>query len=132
MGAWGMKSFENDEASDWLIDFEGSKEIKQLEKTISQIIRDGARPDVPECAIAIAAAELVAALKGSPAEDLPDSANEWAKSQDRSRLNGLLDNAIMAVSKIKNGSELQESWKMSGALDGWLESVNDLEKRLSS
>lgn len=132
MGAWGMKSFENDEASDWLYGLENAEGIKLLKQTLMQVVGNGASLDVPDCSNALAAAEVVAALKGSPASDLPETAAKWAKANSSAPLDGLVDNAIMAVTKVKNGSELHESWKISGALDGWLASVNDLEQRLVS
>jgi hypothetical protein len=75
MGTWGVGGFQNDEAADWAVEFRGA----DLETGLT-LIRDalnfdgsgtegiGALADM----VAVAAAEMVAAINGHPASPLPD------------------------------------------------------------
>lgn len=53
MGAWGIKSFENDDASDWLYDLEESDDPSVIQKALQL---DMAYLEAPECCNALASA----------------------------------------------------------------------------
>lgn len=130
MGAWGTGSFENDDASDWLSDFIESRSNQQLEVTLSKITSNGeAYLEAPDCCNAIAAAEVVAAMKGKPNPAMPDEAKAAIKS-DAAAGSRLAPLALKAVARIKTESELQDLWSESEDSDGWQQSVAELESRL--
>ena len=64
MGAWGHGSFENDTALDWLADFEGEGADTVL-VAIADIANADAEEDidVDRACVALAATEIIAALK---------------------------------------------------------------------
>ena len=74
MGAWGSGSFENDDASAWIADFCADPDKDLIldafwaitEMNTSQYL------EAPDCSIGLAAAEIIAALKGAPHPDMPD------------------------------------------------------------
>lgn len=76
MGIWGSDSFENDDALDWIADFCDAPAMELLSKALSRVAEKdffdclAAR----ECRIAIAAAEVVAALRGAPNPNFPGEA----------------------------------------------------------
>jgi hypothetical protein len=68
VSTWGSDSFENDGALDWIADFcdAPAKELvlNALARVAEMDFFDS--PSAPECSVGIAAAEVVAALKGEP------------------------------------------------------------------
>lgn len=131
MGAWGHGSFENDDASDWVYELEESGN-EAIDQALSSVA-DGA-PDYieePDAAMALAAAETVAALRGRPAADLPDEVRQWVKGKpapDDARV----AKAKSAVAAILNESEMKELWHETDDYSAWEDSVRDLQSRLTS
>lgn len=68
MGAWGSGSFENDDALDWLTDFCDDPDKGLIADALTTVAEmdDSEYLEAPDCCVAIAAAEIVAALKGAP------------------------------------------------------------------
>ena len=132
MGAWGSGSFENDDASDWIADFcdEPDKElISDALSTVAEMDADEYL-EAPECSVGIAAAEVVAALKGAANPDLPDDAKECVaklKIKAEPRMSSL---ALKAVERIRTDSELKELWDESESSNEWYTAIDNLAARL--
>lgn len=141
MGAWEVENFGNDDAMDFVADVEtgGKKSILTAIKTAA----DAAEyPEAPECCIALAAIEYIAAAKGNPSADFPEEAEEWLSKNKLLpfTLGGLFgigakeiditSLSLSAIEKIKTRSELKELWEESGEFEKWLTIVQDLEKRI--
>src|ERR1041385_5873668 len=97
MGAWGPGSFENDWALDWAGDLCEADDDSLIASTLAKVVSHGGtkrspaslldrlrgkrvRVDYLEAGLsshALAAAEVIAARLGKPAERLPDSLGEW-------------------------------------------------------
>jgi hypothetical protein len=120
MGAWGHNTFENDAALDWVIGLADNQELAFLRDSLE----DGIDEDV------LAAAEVIAALRGRPGEGLPEDVTEWVSLHPFEVPDDLLAAARDAVTKVRNDSELQELWEESTWLESWHESVDDLLRRL--
>jgi Domain of unknown function (DUF4259) len=136
MGAWGVKSFENDDALDWMGGLETTEDASLLQSTLELTAnRDLGDDDLDgsEPAEAIAAAEVVAALKGSPAEDLPEEITDWVKkySIPKSLQTDLAQLALKALGRIRAGSELKELWEETEYADEWHNEIMALEARLA-
>lgn len=132
MGAWGADSFENDDALDWLADFcDDPEEGFVLAALKSCAEADaGAYLESPECCAAVAAAELVAALKGSGDADLPEDVSACLADSNIKPEPYLVETALKALARIKSGSELKELWDDSEQAGEWQEAMSDLESRL--
>ena len=78
MGTWGMGTFEDDDALDWLHDLE-EQGLPILERALSMQLPEYL--SAPDGQVLLAAAEVVAAMKGSPADDLPDAIDDWLRGQ---------------------------------------------------
>lgn len=134
MGTWGMTTFENDDASDWLYDLEADEDGSILARALQPVNQIGdAYLEAPECCNALAAAEIIAALAGRPMQDLPENAQQWVdahRSIDPKPL--LAPAAIKAVARIRQTSELRELWDEAPELPAWLASIDDLHRRLSA
>ncbi|MBX3375863.1 MAG: DUF4259 domain-containing protein [Phycisphaeraceae bacterium] len=133
MGAWGTGSFENDDASDWVyaLEDEGVGSIRDALEVITT-----AQPEdyleVFDCSVAIAAAEVVAAMMGQPAKDLPEEVTGWLRTKPRVPPD-LASLAREAVTRIANESELKDVWDEALPEDAaaWASGVKELLQRLS-
>ena len=69
MGAWGIGTFENDDAGDWVDRLEESEGLTLLTETLAPAADPSGYLEAPTCTEALAAAEVVAALAGRPAPE---------------------------------------------------------------
>jgi uncharacterized protein DUF4259 len=132
MGVWGPGSFENDDAGDWVVDLCEQDSFKLIDQAIEAVV--DADPDdevdAPECCCALAAAEVVAALAGSPARDIPEDLTNWLADHPGKVSRKLLRRTLSAIGRIKKNSELKELWDEANSTDKWLQAVAGLESRL--
>jgi hypothetical protein len=70
--------------------------------------------EAPAASQAIAAAEVVAALAGKPAPNLPPEVGEWVACNKLPN-RGLIEVAKRVVSRVLENSELKELWAEGGA-----------------
>lgn len=144
MGAWETGNFGNDDAMDFAGDVtdNGKQEILKAIQKISNAAQTK-YIEAPDCSIALAAIEFIAAAKGNAAEDFPEEAAAWLSENEilPFKSKGILGFgaketdiaaiSLQAIERIKNKSELLELWQESGEADIWLAVVNDLKKRIS-
>ncbi len=130
MGAWDLGSFDNDEALDWIYELETWEEIDLLQEAFDTVIaQKGKMPEASDCSIALAAAEVVAALQGNPCEDLPEEVEEWIA--DKSEPDAALVNLCReAIDIILAESELKELWRETEDYNAWVEGVLELRGRV--
>jgi len=131
MGANGAKNFENDDASDWVYDLTESDGPGLLTEAFATVEKlDFA--DAPDCCIALAAAEVVAAAKGKPSSDLPDEIRTWLENQDHlDKFKKLDKRAAKVAKKVQAKSELRDQWEESDNWHNWQMAVEGLLKRLA-
>jgi hypothetical protein len=132
MGAWGSGSFENDDASDWLGDFCDDPDKELISGALSTVAEmdAGEYLEAPDCSVGIAAAEVVAALKGAPNPDMPDDAKECVSGLRVKADPGMVSLALRAVERIRTDSELKELWEESENPAEWYAAIGNLEVRL--
>jgi Domain of unknown function (DUF4259) len=132
MGAWGMGSFENDDAADWVYEFEGSgaSAVASALEQVSALAPDEYL-EAPEASVALAAAEIIAAVRDGDLSNLSESARE-ALTKHKTSFAGsaLSDSARTAVERILAQSELRELWEEGEGGGGWLEAMAKLLARL--
>lgn len=131
MGAWGLGPFENDDALDFVADLETTAGTGHLVTILSAIADDlGIYVNASECSSAIAAAEVVAALLGHPNPEQPEEVTRCAAQQAGAN-EGLAREALRAVERVRERSELRELWEAEVGYPHWKESVADLIARLT-
>jgi hypothetical protein len=130
MGAWGAGSFDNDDAGDWVWELAETEDTSILEDAFSRVTDADAYSEAHDCSIAIAAAEVVAALRQRPASNLPDEVATFVARIDAPSSAGLVSSALRALERIKTKSELQELWDESDRGAEWHQAVAELEGRL--
>ncbi|MBS2028501.1 MAG: DUF4259 domain-containing protein [Deltaproteobacteria bacterium] len=130
MGAWSASSFENDDAADWIYELEEADDLEILETTLESAAENDDYLEAPEGSMAIAAAEVVAALLGKPAPELPDEVTAFVARMKAPPNRGLAELALKAVERVKTRSELQELWDEGENAKAWHALLADLSKRL--
>jgi len=131
MGAWGAGSFENDDAMDWVIGLaEGSGDAVLRDALTPLATTDDRYLEAPDCSIAVAAAEAVAAARGHANVSLPDEVVGWVRKKPE--VTGeLVALARSAVDRIAAKSELRDLWEESDSAEAWRAAMTDLRARLA-
>ncbi|MEZ5939274.1 MAG: DUF4259 domain-containing protein [Hyphomonadaceae bacterium] len=130
MGAWSHRSFDNDDALDFIeeVEADGEPAVANAFEVVNHLGADDYL-EAPDASVAVAAAELVAAALGKPLAGLPDEARALVpKIRTQKTLRGP---ALKAVTRVLEDSELLGLWKESKDFEPWRESVSDLIGRLS-
>ena len=130
MSIWGVGIFENDDALDWIYDLADSGSLSRVSAALELITRNkDDTPELSDCRIALAGAEIIAAMHGDPYSDLPEEAEEWIgdKILENENLRAKAEEAVMIISRK---SELREKMEQSSYFDKWHSIINDLQKRL--
>jgi hypothetical protein len=134
MGASGTGSFENDDALNWVDAFCASPDIGAVRTALEAVVGPvpGKSLTTVECGAAIAAAEVVAALRGSPSADLPEELAGWiAENRGRVRVTkALIRSARRALKRISSDSDMNESWVDEPTRREWRGKLGELEARL--
>jgi hypothetical protein len=131
-GAWGYKSFENDDALDWVENFLKRGGPAAVEKTIASVAKHTGYLEAPDACNAIAACEVLAAAQGRPSPDLPKEVAALAKKLPPKVSDAIRKNARDALDRIlAKDSELKSLWEEAkGNFEKWKKSVEDLKARV--
>lgn len=134
MGAWDSDNFSNDDAADWLAELIDRDSLDLLQGALVDVLEEapGEYLEAPECASALAAAEIVAAANGKPADKMPEETLDWLKERGREIAERveLLEMARRAVGRIQENSELKDLWDEADTLDEWNKVQDNLRSRL--
>ncbi len=130
MGAWAEGSFDNDDAGDWVWELKEAEDTAILEEVFSVITDTDDYLEAPDCSIAIAAAEVVAAMRKRPAAKLPPEVQAYVARIGNEPSPDLVAAALAALKRLRIKSELQELWDEGDKGDKWHKTVEELESRL--
>lgn len=133
MGAWGVGTFDNDDAADWTYELEVTQGDTLLVESLTYVVElEEEFLDSPEACRALAAAEVVAALRGAPAADLPEIVRNWVAQATGNDLESLAKLSLQAIERIEVDSELKELWDETKHAAEWYALVASLKSRLSA
>ncbi len=130
MGAWGVGTFENDDASDWVYQLEEADDLDLVRVTLQAAADPEGYLEAPICCMALAAAEVVAALSGRAAPDLPEEIRTWVGAQGRRPPPELRTLSVKALDQVAADSELKELWAESDEHGVWVDRLQELRARL--
>src|SRR4051812_1038014 len=99
-GAWGYKSFGNDDALDWVGNFLARGGQSAVEKTIARVAKATGYLEAPQACYAIAACEVLAAAQGRPSPDLPKDVAALASKLPAKPSEAVRKNARDALDRI--------------------------------
>ncbi|MGH8016845.1 MAG: DUF4259 domain-containing protein [Opitutaceae bacterium] len=106
MGAWGLDSFENDDALDWVQNELEPLGEEAIDSAISAVLVEGYL-DAPECSSAVAACEVLAVWQGRPSNGIPADIRALAEGFSGRPSKELREKARRALVSIVEDSELQ-------------------------
>jgi hypothetical protein len=134
MGAWGVGVFENDTACDYAAEITETTSTAKLESTLDRILTaGGSSPDSPECEEALAAADIIARLKGRFGDRTAytEEIDKWVERVKLAPSDTLVEKARRTITRIVTGpSELHDLWSESGELESWKSSLEGVLQRL--
>lgn len=139
MGFWGSGSFDNDAARDWLGELEREPTLSFVQGTLRKAIEDDDQDFEPSWTEAegIAAAEVIAALCGTPNSRLP--VEHWVlhnlgEEGVSAECLHLARSAVEAVESRNGRTRTAEPWSQAYEQwnDEWLATLGDLTERLRS
>ena len=133
MGAWGIGSFENDDAGDFLADATESGDLSLLLEVLDNVLTSTEYVEAPDATQAIVAAEIIAAALGRPtlAAQREEELCHWL-AHIRPTIDGdLAAQAREALARIlAPNSELRELWEETDYFTEWQASVVELMQQL--
>lgn len=131
-GAWGIGSFDNDDALDWISELEQANSPAALTAPLGGIDAKSKYVEAPDCAMALAAAEVIAAAHGRPSKALPAEATQWLKRVHPTIGPALVQQAHTTVTLCRDAanSELRQLWADSKDFQAWLADTANLLSRL--
>jgi hypothetical protein len=135
MGTWDAGSFGNDSAVDWTYGLEKQTGLTYIEAALDRVLSSGENVEAEAGEHAIAAAEVLARLKGKSGlkDAYSETADTWVRSNQQAVPSALLLKAAQALHRVTaRQSELYELWEESGDIETWIGIVNDLRLRLSA
>jgi uncharacterized protein DUF4259 len=130
MGTWGIGTFDDDTASDWLDEFLDAPSVETLRRTLAA--PDDGYLEFTEAIGFLAAAEIVAGVLTGPREGLPDEALTAIASFTPEDVLGLRSLAAQRARRVlAEKCELQELWSENETdYPAWRSRVLDLCARL--
>ncbi|MEM7007973.1 MAG: DUF4259 domain-containing protein [Thermodesulfobacteriota bacterium] len=124
MGTWGITTFENDDALDWLHDLAQSSDIRLLKEALEV----DEEIESWDASVALAASEVIAGLSGSSRGELPENAQKWINDNKNLDIGNLPAKASNVIDLILNDdSELFRLWKESEDFEAWKNNVLALQ-----
>ena len=128
MSAWGSRSFENEDAASWLAKLP-TIAPDDLTKIFTQAADDPTYLEAPAASVVVAAAEVIAALNGSPAEVVPPEIVKWMPNR-QPPTPALKALALRALDRVRKNSELKDLWLEADGLNEWTAALQDLQTRV--
>jgi hypothetical protein len=137
VGIWSIEGFASDDALDWLQSLDASEGTEPVIRALRYVL-DSSDPrlDARRAAVALTAAELVAALHGHAHPALPESGLRWVEALARVPRNS--DDAegpvlaTRALDYVVTSSELSEIWSQRSDERQWRAALDDLRMRLAA
>jgi Domain of unknown function (DUF4259) len=134
MGAWGSGIFENDTACDFAAAVSDGGGISLVDQALDRVLACGSNNlEAPEAEECLAAAEIIARLKGGAGNETPYTASidAWIKGSRAAVPAEIIEKAKLAIARVlSQPSEIVELWTDSDDFDGWKRNVEGLLARL--
>ena len=125
MGQWGESMFESDGVLDFLTEFHNSKDFTLIENAVNNVLESEDYLDVDDCYNVIAAAEIVAAIKGHKSAEFPHHLDFTVTNFEEKINDKLIKTIKKALKKVltQEDSELFELWDDPDSLKEYYENL---------
>ena len=128
MATWGTKTFEDDTATDWLLELIDAEESRDFLLENITLSEDKA-PGYDTGVICLAACEVIIALLDEPRRGLPEELKDWLADNECDDITDLPEKAQEAMKAVlADDSELIQAWKDQDDYDEWREGVDELSE----
>jgi len=135
MGTWGLGAFDNDDAMDWCYALKYANDLAPIETALNGVLNRGKHNEyleLSDCCESLAAAEVIAAVKGKSAVQLPQEVVVFIKRHTITPSPRIIKLACDAVTAVRDVSELRDLWDETDDAEYWLKGVDDLRERLTA
>ena len=132
-GGWDTGPFDNDDALDWVWELTESDDLSVIDAALDGVLASRGYIEAPTASMAVAAAEVLAALAGSPADRLPDEVSSWVDAHDLEVNANMTAKARKVIELVMDdeSSELAQLWGDAPPLaSAWRASLENLAERL--
>ncbi|SHM12591.1 DUF4259 domain-containing protein [Hymenobacter psychrotolerans] len=130
MGTWDYYNFDNDAAADFAEEFLEAPNEAVLYEALATAGEEEGTLEAAVASEALAAAEIVAAILGRPAQNIPPGLLPAIARLDAGASEDLRELAETAVAAVLENSELQEEWAGRSDYANWQALQQDLLERL--
>lgn len=133
MGAWGVGSFDNDDAADFLADVTESGDLSLIREVLDNVLTSTEYVEAPDACQAIVASEILAAALGrsTSAAQREEEISQWVARIRPTVDNELATQARDALTRIlAQNSELRELWEEADGFSEWQATVTELRLQL--
>lgn len=134
MAAWGITNFENDVALKFVDDLVKHKVQFSIGDYVAFFEQkfDPEATSLDDCLGFFTVAELLAAIQGEPAEDLPLELKDWIESKYIKVEQSLTDQTIKVLQLLLKDSEAKEMYSDGPYYKAWQTCQKNLLKRLKA
>jgi hypothetical protein len=120
---------------DWIGELEAVADLSAVQAALEAVSDGDEYIEAPVGSTALAAAEVVAALRGRAATELPEEVSAWISAHPQvpdAALIALAERTVAVIGEDEERSELRQLWDEAAPDDqgGWRASVADLRQRL--
>lgn len=133
MGAWGVNSFENDSALDFIADIEEQGSALFLEQ-IDFVAKYPEEDflEAPDAEQVLVALEIIAVVQGNPSKNIPEGLSTWIEKNGPKEVGDTtIELSHKALDRVlSNNSELKELWEDSDEYSLWEKNLKDLKERI--
>ncbi len=131
MGAWGTGTFDNDDAADWAYELDEATDLLPAREALAATMDSDGYLEIPEGALAVAAATVVAASFDGDLRGIPDDVGAWIDDHPDAASRGDARLALDALDRVMSeDSELRALWGDSPAGPAWVDTIERLRRRL--
>jgi hypothetical protein len=130
MGTWGLGTFEDDIARDWLEDLYDSDPFAFFSHCLDLTGHDYL--EFLACVGIVCTAEVLHGLVCGPREGLPSGVHDWIDSHNTLNVTHLMPTAIAGLRRVIGpDSQMRDLWEDDASrFDDWKQQVGDLRNRL--
>jgi hypothetical protein len=127
VGAWGKGPFENDDALDWVVEWEDAEDLSPARDVLDDVLLADDYLDSREGFRGVAAAQVVAVLVGAaPPDTLPEELRTWVAAHPDAANEVDEQSVVLALDRVlAENSELADLWREAGD-KSWFDEVRGL------
>jgi ankyrin repeat protein len=130
MGMWGVKALENDGAADWVDELVESGDRTTLLKPLKSLASTRGPADLDDSIEGLAGAEIIAGSRHEPVRGPTAECRKWVREKGFAPTDAEVKLTIKAVARVRDHSQLADSWRAEERFEPWAAELDRLTARL--